>query len=147
MGAVNLYEKDFFAWTQEQANLIKNKLFDKLDFEHLLEEVESMGASERRELGSRLSVLLMHLLKWKYQPTYQSRSWQLTIEEQRNELLFLLKQNPSLKNHEKLNDTFLHAYSVAILKAAQETGLSKKTFPESCEWSVEQVLDDEYYPN
>lgn len=144
--SANLYEKDFYAWTQEQMNLLKTNALNKLDIEHLIEEVESMGASEKRELGNRLTVLLMHLLKWKYQPDLQCRSWNLTIEEQRSELVYLLQQNPSLKNQEKLQDTFLHAYSVAILKATQETGLSKKVFPGLCEWPMEQILNNDFLP-
>ena len=78
--ALSLYEKDFFAWTQEQARLIKAKAFDKLDISHLFEEVEDMGNRHADEVESRLSVLLMHLLKWKYQPNLQSKSWQLTVK-------------------------------------------------------------------
>lgn len=144
---LGLYEKDFYAWTQEQAKLIKNNLLSKLDLVHLQEELISMGASEKRELGSRLEQLLMHLLKWKYQPNLQCRSWKLTIKEQRKKLQMHLKDNPSLKNPETFNERFSAAYDTAILKAAQETGLDEEIFPENCEWKIEQILDNDFYPN
>ena len=146
--ASNLYDKDFYAWTQEQAKLINEKIFAKLDLTHLQEELISMGASEKRELGSRLEQLLMHLLKWKYQPTYiNKKSWERTIKEQRKKLQIHLKDNPSLKNPKTFNERFLDAYDTAILRAAEETGLDESVFPVNCEWSVEQILTDDFYPN
>lgn len=142
---LNLYDQDFYAWTQEQAKLIKTKAFEKLDIANLFEEVESMGKHEKRELGNRLTVLLMHLLKWKYQPARQCKSWKLTLKEQRNELKFHLKENQSLTNPNTFQETFDHAYSVAILKAAEETNLDEEVFPETCEWTVTQILDDEFF--
>lgn len=147
MSTLSLYDKDFYAWTQEQVNLLRTNALSKLDIEHLIEEVESMGSSEKRELGHRLTILLMHLLKWKYQPARRGMSWELTIKEQRSELKYLLKQNPSLKNHEKLHETFLHAYDTSILKAAKETKLSPHAFPVNCEWTIDQILSDEFFPN
>ena len=144
---LNLYETDFFAWTQEQVKLIRHNSLNELDLTHLQEEIESMGAREKRELGNRLVILLMHLLKWKYQPTKRTTSWELTIKVQRNELKYHLKNNPSLNNAETSQDAFEHAYSVAILKAAKETKLSYKAFPENCEWSLQQVLNDDFLPN
>lgn len=145
MGTLNLYDQDFYAWTQEQAKLIKEKAFDKLDITHLFEEVESMGASEVRELESRLDVLITHLLKWKHQPNLQSRSWLLTIKEQRLKIKRRLKKMPSLKS--ALPEIFVESYEDAIYSAARETGLDEKIFPKSCEWTIEQVLNDEFLPN
>ncbi len=147
MGVLNLYDTDFYAWTQEQATLIKNKEFNKLDIENLFEEIESMGKHEKRELTSRLKVLLIHLLKWKYQPTKRTTSWELTIKEQRRELKSHLEENPSLKNVETFNERLTDAYDIAILKAANETGLSENAFPHHCEWSLDQILSSEFYPN
>lgn len=144
---LNLYDQDFFAWTQEQAKLIKEKSFDKLDFINLIEEVDSIGKREKRELSSRLSLLLMHLLKWKYQPNLQCRSWRLTVKEQRKKLLMHLKDNPSLKNPETFTERFSAAYDTAVLKAAQETGLDEDIFPEECEWSITEILSDNFLPN
>jgi len=146
--ALNLYDQDFFAWTQEQAKLIKEKSFDKLDLTHLMEELVSMGASEKRELESRLEQLLMHLLKWEYQPTYiNKKSWERSIKEQRKKLKRHLKDNPSLKNPDTFNERFIEAYDTAILKAAEETGLDETAFPVICEWTIAQILDEEFYPN
>ena len=147
MKAISLYEKDFFAWTQEQAKFIKEKAFDKLDLTHLFEEVESMGKHEKRELSSRLSVLLMHLLKWQFQPTRRVTSWELTIKEQRSELVHHLKENPSLKNPTYFAETFEHAYEIAVLKAAKETKLSLNAFPNVCKWDISQILDSDFLPN
>ena len=143
--ALNLYDQDFFAWTQEQAKLIKEKSFDKLDLTHLFEEVEDMGNRHADEIESRLEVLLMHLLKWKYQPNLQSRSWQLTIKEQRKRIILRLKKMPSLKT--KLNELALDAYDLSIDEAVKETGLDASIFPISCMWTIDQVLDESFYPN
>jgi len=114
MAAVlNLYEHDFYAWTQQQENYMINHELNNLDLQHLKEEIQIMGASELRELDSRLTVLLMHLLKWKYQPNLRGRSWQLTIKEQRRVIERHLRRMPSLKP--KLCDTFSEAYEDAIL--------------------------------
>lgn len=145
MSALNLYDTDFYAWTQEQAKLIKAKAFDKLDLTHLFEEIESMGASERSELVNRLEVLLGHLLKWQFQPTYRSNSWEYTIIEQRNKIQDHIDENPSLKSY--LDTAFIKGYKYGVLLAAKESKLSRKAFPQNCEWTVEQVLNDEFFPN
>lgn len=142
---LNLYDKDFYAWTQEQAGLIKDNLLGKLDLIHLQEELINMGASEKRELGSRLTILLMHLLKWKYQPTRRGVSWELTIREQRLEVKDVLADNPSLKSI--IDTVCCNSYDKAILKAAKEAKLSPNAFPETCEWTIDQILDSNFYPN
>ena len=84
MGCLNLnYQADFYRWTQEQAKLLRNRQIEGIDWDNLAEEVEDMGRSEKRQLESRLEVLIMHLLKWQFQPGFRSRSWQLTVKEQR----------------------------------------------------------------
>lgn len=145
MSALSLYEEDFFAWTQEQAKILKNKEFNRLDIEHLCEEVESMGKHEKRELKSRLIQLLMHLLKWKYQSEEQSKSWHRTIREQRRQIIMVLADNPSLKP--LLQEYITDAYSYAIVDAHEETGVFLENFPKECEWTTDQVLDGEFYPN
>jgi len=93
---LSTYENDFYAWTQQQSQLLKTKQFQQIDWHHIAEEIADMGRAEKRELESRLEVLIMHLLKWQFQPNLRSRSWQLTIKEQRLRLERLLKENPSL---------------------------------------------------
>jgi len=148
MDTLNLYDLDFYAWTQEQAKLIKAKAFDKLDLIHLLEEVEDMGKHEKRELSSRLEVLIMHLLKWKFQPNYENKnSWKYTIKEQRRKIIFHLEDNPSLKNPEQFNVVFSRCYETAIYEAIKETGLDEAIFPRQCPWTIEQILDNDFFPN
>lgn len=140
-----LYEKDFFAWTEEQARLIKEKKFNQLDTLHVYEELQLMGASEKRELSHRLEVLLMHLLKWKYQPSRQCKSWERTIKVQRNCLIQHLQQNPSLKA--RVEEYINSAYENAVLLAADETNLDESVFPGICEWDKSQILDVLFFPN
>jgi hypothetical protein len=144
---VALHNQDFYAWTQQQAQFLKSGQFSKLDVEHLVEELESMSATEKRELISRLEVLLMHLLKWQFQPAFQGRSWLLTIEEQRLQLDDHLQENPSLKNPEFLQLSIDKAYRRALVKAEKETGLARKTFPQICPYSFEQIMDIDFYPS
>lgn len=142
---MNSYEKDFYSWTQEQAELLKNGRFSELDIDNLIEEVESMGRSEKRELESRLSILLLHLLKWKYQEVRRSRSWQLSIDEQRIQFEETLNENPGLKP--KLDEIVKKAYRLAVIKAARETKISKAVFPECCPWNLAQFIEDGFYPD
>ena len=141
----SLYETDFYAWTQEQAQLLRNHQFDAIDLKNLIEEVESLGKQERRELENRLSILIGHLLKWEYQPEKRSRSWLNTIRVQRFDIGRLLKQNPSLKPYleEAVQEVYFHK-SVAL--ASGETDLPKSTFPEECSYTWSEILDYEFYP-
>lgn len=109
-----LHQQDFYAWTLQQAQILKSGQFAKLDIAHLVEELESMSATEKRELISRLEILLMHLLKWQFQPAFQSRSWLLTIKEQRLQLEDHLQDNPSLKNPEILQMTIDNSVSSGV---------------------------------
>lgn len=138
------YDSDFYGWTQEQADLLRSGSLSELDTQNLLEEIESMGRSERRELESRLEVLLAHLLKWKYQEGRRSRSWTLTIIGQRQKVSRCLKESPSLKH--KLNESLEGAYSDAVIAAERETQISRSVFPETCPWTFEQIMDIDFYP-
>lgn len=138
------YETDFYSWTQEQAELLKSKKLAELDFENLIEEIETMGRSEKRELKSRLRVLLMHLLKWQYQPEHQCKSWRFTIYTQRNDVLEILTDSPSLKPH--LLDILITIYPLAVKDAVEETGILKSNFPSECPWTFEQIIDDDFFP-
>lgn len=142
---MNSYEKDFYSWTQEQAELLKNGRFPELDIDNLIEEVESMGRSEKRELESRLTILLLHLLKWKFQEVRRGRSWQLSIDEHRIQFEEILNENPGLKP--QLDEIVKKAYRLAVIKAARETKISKAVFPECCPWTLTQIIEDEFYPD
>lgn len=139
------YETDFYSWTQQQAGLLKAGRFSDADLENIIEEIESMGRSEKRELESRLSVLLLHLLKWKYQPSRQCRSWRLSIDEQRIQFIRVLNENPGLKPH--LHHVLVDAYEVAVIKAAKETRLSEKNFPPECPFEWENIIKSGFYPD
>ncbi|MCG6943250.1 MAG: DUF29 domain-containing protein [Thiohalocapsa sp.] len=141
----SLYEQDFHAWTEEQARLLRAGLTAAADLAHIAEEIETLGASERRELESRLKVLLQHLLKWRYQPDARSSGWLGTITEQRDQLDTLLRQSPSLR---RLVPEYLgHAYTKARRAAALETELDRSLFPETCPFAQERVLDPEFLPD
>lgn len=137
-----LYEADFTQWAQQQADLCRQGRFNELDIEHLSEELESMGARERRELVNRLAILLAHLLKWQFQPERRGKSWRLTIKIQRLDVAALLQQNPSLRA--RLDEFMGTAYRRAILLAAGETGLDEDAFPALCPFSTEQLLGDHW---
>ena len=139
------YNTDFYGWTQEQAGLLRAGRLSELDIDNLLEEVETMGRTEKRELDSRLTVLLIHLLKWQYQPVRRGRSWQLPIKGQRINFSETLDENPSLKP--QLNTILKRAYAKSIIKASQETALDEQTFPGSCPWTLSQILDNNFYPD
>lgn len=141
--ATNLYESDFYAWTQRQSALLRTGQLADIDLEHLAEEIEDMGKSEKRTLESRLEILLMHLLKWQFQPAYRGKSWRLTIKEQRIRLHEHLAENPSLKSH--LAAGIDKAYRLAVLGAEKETG--REDFPAVCPYGVEQILDEEFFPD
>ncbi len=142
--AAKLYEEDFFAWGIETARLLREGRFDQLDIEHLAEEIEAMANRDRRELLSRLTVLILHLLKWGWQPKKRSGSWAATIVTQRTEIERVMEASPSLRR--TLAPSLARVYRDAIKEAAAETGLPQDTFPRECPFSVAQVLDEEFLP-
>lgn len=138
------YEKDFYAWALHNAELIRLGRFNEVDLEHVAEELESMGKSDKRELINRLAILIAHLLKWQFQPGLRGNSWKYTIKEQRIKLLDLLADSPSL-NHEvelKLN----HAYEQATVITLRETGLEESSLPLNCPFTFRQCLDYKFLP-
>jgi hypothetical protein len=147
MSVGKLYENDFFGWTQRQTELLRSRRWSEVDIEHLIEEVESMGASERRELVSHLEVLLMHLLKWQFQPQRRGRSWELTIIEQRERLKDHLESNPSLASPATVGFLLAKAYKYALIGAQRETGLLRSAFPSVCPYTLEQMLDEGFFPD
>jgi len=141
------YRTDFYAWTQEQAALLRTEELEQLDLPNLIEEIESMGASQRKAVNSRLLVLLMHLLRWQYQPGHKGRrpnSWRSTIRTQRNEIEIELSDSPSLRR--EVPDFIAYVYPRARKGAAEETGLVLATFPVDCPWTVDEVLDEDWLP-
>ena len=139
-----LHDQDFYAWANEQAGLLRAGLLSEADIEHIAEEIESMGKAEKRELASRLTVLLLHLLKWQHQPGLKGASWQATIRVQRRDLTVHMADNPSLKS--MLPQAIVQAYGNAVIEAGAETGLPEATFPDICPWSYERMMDADFWP-
>jgi hypothetical protein len=140
------YEQDAALWAAEQGALLRSGRLSEIDLHNVAEEIEAMGRSERRELASRMSVLLAHLLKWKYQPGRRCDSWQNTIREQRSMLRLLIKDSPSLKSTLADAEWSADIWENAIASAADETGLDVKIFPETSLWPTEQVLLHGFFP-
>ena len=139
----SLYERDFYKWTFQTANLLRQGRFSEIDIDNVAEEIESMGISNKKELISRLSVLIMHLLKWQYVVNMRSNSWIRTINTQRRELELLFENSPSLKHDIEI---FIEkAFNRAKADFERETGISRKTLPETCPYSVEQLTDDDFF--
>jgi hypothetical protein len=138
------YEDDLFAWTQEQAALLRAHAVDGIDWENLAEEVESMGRRDRRELKSRLRVILLHLLKWQAQPKLRGGSWRKTLLTQRVEIRDLLQQSPSLRR--EVPGLMRDAYLDAVKEAVGETGLRADVFPDTCPYAPDDVLDEDHLP-
>jgi hypothetical protein len=132
-----LYTADETAWLEQSANLLHEGRYDDLDYKHLEEFLWDMAKRDKREVRSRLTSLLLHLLKWDYQPRKRSRSWRLSIITQRHELEDAL-DSKTLKNH--ASEALPGAYVKAVERAAAETGLSSHTFPQECPYSLEEVL-------
>lgn len=140
------YDKDFYAWCFQQAQLLEEKNFSELDIQHIIEELESMGRSERMRLESYFTVLLLHLLKWKYQPEYVGeKSWKLSIDEHRFRAKKLIKQNPSLKGN--LWEIMDEAYRLSRINASEETKLDIDTFPTEIPFTLEELLQDDWMPS
>ena len=139
------YESDFYLWTQQQAALMRQGEFNRidLDIEHIAEEIESMGRREKHSLHSYLFNVMMHLLKWRYQPDRRGASWQGSIFNGRDQIEMLLEENPSLQP--QMDFLAQKAYPKARRLAATETGLPLATFPEQCPFTIEQITGD-YWP-
>jgi hypothetical protein len=141
----DLYEQDFYFWIQTTAALLKQKDFTQLDLDNLIEEIESMGRNEKRALESNLAVLLMHLLKYQFQPLRRSKSWQYTIIEHRKRVQKALQESPSLKPY--FYEVLAESYGSARNLAAVETGMELAIFPEELPFTPAQILDSEFFPD
>ena len=141
----SLYERDFNLWVEEQARLLKEGRFEQLDIANLVEEVEGLGASERRAVRNNLVVVLKHLLKYRYQPGRRSRSWLSSIAEHRRRLRDDLATSPSLRPY--AHERFEQSYQDSRRQALIETGLAPDALPTAPPWSLEQALDPDFLPD
>jgi hypothetical protein len=140
------YDEDFYAWTQAQAAVLRDEQGTELDYSNLAEEIESLGKSQWHALENRLAVLVRHLLKWCYHPEkrQRGRSWRSTIWEQRSRIRRLLRQSPSLRSH--VREMLVEEYPSIRQRTLDETGLSPAALPEQCPWTVEEILDEAFWP-
>jgi Domain of unknown function DUF29 len=138
----SLYQQDFYGWTQWQTQALAQKQLSELDWQNLQEEVQALGRQEYRELVSRLSVLLGHLLKWQYQPERRSRSWFLTIREQRRAINRHLLRNPSLKS--RIEEALEDGFEAGVDLALRETDLPLRIFPANCPYKFEDIITDSF---
>ena len=141
-----LYEQDFYAWTQEQSALLEARQFTALDMANLVEEITSLGISQKHALGSHLKNLVLHLLKWYYQPSRRQtgHSWRSSIYNARDDIAMLLEDSPSLRR--EVPGLLARRYPAARMLAHDETTLPLTMFPETCPWTPEQILDADFWP-
>jgi hypothetical protein len=140
------YEQDVVAWANEQVALLRAGELTAIDVQHIAEEIEDVGKSEQRELASRMSVLLAHLLKWQFQPSRRSKSWEFTIRTQRKEVAYVLDEAPSLRGKFSDSAWLDIVWSKARSSASDETGLDLDAFPEVLPWAADDVLSQEFHP-
>ncbi|MBC5797527.1 MAG: DUF29 domain-containing protein [Sphaerospermopsis kisseleviana] len=138
------YQTDFNMWLEETAKLLLENRWQEIDKEHLIEEISDLGKSEKRAISSQLIRLLLHLLKWQYQPQRRSDSWLDSITDARTQIELAIKDSPSLKNYPQ--EQLIESYEKARRQAAKQTGLIISTFPEECLYELELVLDEDWLP-
>ena len=139
-----LYERDYALWLQENARLLREGRFSEADIAKVAEELDDMGRSEQRAVASHMAVLMLHLLKWQYQPDQRSNSWRGSIYNARRAIEKRLTDSPSLRG--RLVETILDEYPDARFNAANESGLPESLFPEQCPYSAGQLLDGSFWP-
>ena len=140
----SLYDEDLVLWAAQQAHLLQDGRYRDLDLENLIDEVEGVGHSQRDAIESRLTILLAHLLKWRYQPGMRSGSWRGTIFEQRRGIAGLIRTSPSLRAYPE--EVFADCYLSGRLLAAKETGIDLTLFPEQAPFQPIETLDQDYLP-
>ena len=139
-----LHEADYLRWIETTVEKLRSQDYANVDWENLIEEIEDMGRSERRSLESNLIVVLLHLLKWQYQPERRSGSWESSIIEHRRHIKKALKESPSLNSY--CESIFSECYVEAVKQAKAETGLSLEIFPIECLYELTEVIDDQFLP-
>ncbi|BAZ27887.1 hypothetical protein NIES4074_03150 [Cylindrospermum sp. NIES-4074] len=139
-----LYEVDYLQWLETTVEKLRSQEYSTVDWGNLIEEIEDMGRSERRSLESNLIVIILHLLKWQFQPEQRTGRWEGSIIEHRRRVKKLLKESPSLKPY--LESIFVESYTEAVKQAKAETRLPLETFPMECSYTLANVIDDEFLP-
>jgi len=139
-----LYDEDFFAWTERNAELLRSGHVSDADIAHIAEEIEGQGQLDTKEMYRRVRAVLVYLLKWQLQPEKRPRSWKVRIVSERIEIELLLKQSPSLET--KVCGKLADLYAGAVRLAAAQTGLARDQFPKECPFTLEQIFDLHYMP-
>lgn len=139
----HLYNTDYLRWIETTVEKLRDRHYDRIDWENLIDEIEDMGRSERRSLESNLIIVLIHLLKWQYQPEFRSGSWKGSIVEHRRRIRKALKESPSLKPY--LEEILADCYLDAVEQASAETGLSVETFPQACPYTSTEALEADFF--
>ncbi|MBD2440772.1 DUF29 domain-containing protein [Nostoc sp. FACHB-110] len=139
-----LYNIDYLQWIEATVEKLQSQDYANVDWENLIEEIADMGKSERRRLKSNLIVILVHLLKWQFQPQKRSGSWEASIIEHRRRVNEALNDSPSLQSY--LDSIFAESYLQAVKQAKAETGLPVESFPSICPYDILDVTNDEYLP-
>jgi hypothetical protein len=139
-----IYDVDYLKWIETTVEKLKNQNYSTVDWENLIEEIEDMGRSERRTLKSNLIVILLHLLKWQFQPEKRNGILERSIIEHRRLVNKAIKESPSLMSY--LESIFAESYPEAVKQAKAETGLSRETFPQECPYSLANIMDDDFLP-
>jgi hypothetical protein len=140
----NTYEQDFYTWTHQQSELLRQKHFDQLDLSHLIEEIIDLGNRHYDQLESRFIQLIAHLLKWQVQHWRRSNSWRATIRVQRTSIDKLLRRNPGLKS--RIEEALAESWSEARDLAIAETDLPDSNFPEICPFLLEEIMNPDFFP-
>jgi len=140
-----LYDRDFYAWLNEQAGLLRAGRLSELDIENLAEEIECLARGDKRELTSRLKILLIRLLKWRFQPGHRSGSWRHRVTVARMEFADIL--NDSLSLAPQMPSVIESAYKSARLHVAAKSGFAEAMFPTACPWIFDQVADSDFWPD
>ncbi|MGI0495934.1 DUF29 domain-containing protein [Limnospira platensis CENA597] len=139
-----LYCEDYVLWIEETLEQLRDRNYDQVDWENLLEEIEDMSKRERSSLRSNLAMTLLHLLKWEFQPELRTGSWAGSITEHRTRILDILEDSPSLKNY--LPEAILWAYPRTRRQGKNETGLPLEVFPAECPYAIADILNDDFLP-
>ena len=145
-----IYDRDFYTWAMETARAIRERRFEGIEWDAVAEELEDMGKSEKRALESQLERLHAHLLKWRlqsekrHQDAARERSWRATIRDARMRIEKILKENPGLRPG--LPELFSEVYPGGVNWAIAETGLPESLFPSESPWTLDDALDDSFWP-
>lgn len=142
---MKVHEQDFYLWTKQTAELLEAGLWQEVDLTNLIAEIKNMGSNDKHALKSNLRILLIHLLKWQFQPAYRTNSWMSSIVEHRQRIEELLEKSPSLKPY--LEEVFKEVYPKAAKGAEKQTGLSLNIFPVDCPYTLQQILDIDLLPD